>query len=143
MKYDKRVLIRESGSVEFDGEFDSISAKIAKQLLLELEPIRKEADHKYYSEHHLKEAVDSVNFWLQVLHPDLFDTDEAVKELYEWKPEYFQVSIDFKENGHYTEGDENAPFLSEKFLYNLLGKSDARTLLGLIKRALGTKGIKK
>ena len=38
-----------------------------------------------------------------------------------------------KQDG-YEKGDELAPFFSEAFLYNLLGKEDARTLLALGKR---------
>ncbi len=34
----------------------------------------------------------------------------------------------------YEEGDEKAPFFSETFLYLLLGKEDARSLLGRLNR---------
>jgi hypothetical protein len=36
--------------------------------------------------------------------------------------------------GMYTEGDEEAPFFSEAFLYNLLGKDNARTVLSIVNR---------
>jgi len=36
--------------------------------------------------------------------------------------------------GMYAEGDEKAPFFTEAFLYNLLGKDDARTVLSIIRR---------
>lgn len=40
-----------------------------------------------------------------------------------------------KTNPFYQEGDEDAPFFSEAFLYNLFqNKDDARSLLGLIRR---------
>ena len=48
----------------------------------------------------------------------------------------------FRENYGYAIGDENAPFFSETFLYVLLGKEDARTVLaylGQLLRALGYK----
>lgn len=38
----------------------------------------------------------------------------------------------FKSSGHYSKGDEDAPFYSESYLYNLLGKEDARTVLGYL-----------
>lgn len=41
-------------------------------------------------------------------------------------------------NEMYEKGDEQAPFYSEAYLYNLLGKMDARTILSLM-RQLGTK----
>ena len=38
----------------------------------------------------------------------------------------------------YEEGDETAPFFTEAYLYNLLGKSDARRLLGRWKQTEST-----
>ncbi len=34
----------------------------------------------------------------------------------------------------YEEGDGEAPFFSEAYLYNLVGKEDARTILGRLNR---------
>ena len=49
----------------------------------------------------------------------------------------FKVGVDlnwpktaFYGKDGYEKGDEDAPFWTEAFLYNLLGKDDARTLLG-------------
>jgi hypothetical protein len=39
-----------------------------------------------------------------------------------------------QKNDYYTKGDEEAPFWSESFLYPLLGKEDARTLLAKLRR---------
>ena len=39
-----------------------------------------------------------------------------------------------KRMGMYDEGDERAPFFTEAFLYNLLGKDEARSVLGIINR---------
>lgn len=47
---------------------------------------------------------------------------------------------DGKKTGMYSEGDERTSFMSEAFLYNLLGKEDARTVLALFNnvcRAVG------
>jgi hypothetical protein len=46
----------------------------------------------------------------------------------------------FAEEPGYEPGDEKAPFFSEAFLYVLLGKEDARSLLGrmrTLRKALG------
>ena len=55
---------------------------------------------------------------------------KAMEELEQFKtectPEFF------KQHQGYEEGDENAPFFTEAFLYILLGKEDARTLLALM-----------
>jgi hypothetical protein len=45
-----------------------------------------------------------------------------------------------EENSMYTEGDEEAPFMTEAYLYSLLGKEEARTVLaigGRLRKALG------
>lgn len=39
-----------------------------------------------------------------------------------------------KKNAYYQAGDEDAPFWSEGFLYPLLGKEDARSLLARLRR---------
>lgn len=82
------------------------------------------------------------------------DTDElreALLELAAFKPEattYFHdlfVANDMKDDGGswgmYDEGDEFTPFFSEAFLYNLLGKDEARTLRGLLRRVIVAAGI--
>ncbi len=69
---------------------------------------------------------------------------KAAKELMDWCPEDFPCEAIKEENktsGMYEEGDEKAPFFSEAYLYNLMGKDDARTILGLINNLLGTVGI--
>ena len=43
--------------------------------------------------------------------------------------------------GMYTEGDERAPFFTEAFLYNLLGKDEARSVLGIIRRLSVLAGV--
>lgn len=43
----------------------------------------------------------------------------------------------FKSSPFYSKGDEEASFFSEAYLYSLLGKEDARTVLALL-RAVGT-----
>ncbi len=38
----------------------------------------------------------------------------------------------FKSGDYYSKGDEDAPFFSESYLYSLVGKDDARTVLGYL-----------
>jgi len=84
--------------------------------------------------------------------------EEAILELIQMELESFKAkqkldqfcleySIDkkrfpqfFKKDQGYEKGDEEAPFLSEACLYNLIGKEDARTvraLIGNLERLLG------
>ena len=42
----------------------------------------------------------------------------------------------------YEEGNENAPFFTEAFLYNLLGKDEARSVLGIVRRLSVLAGVK-
>ena len=100
---------------------------------------RAELDKR--NRYRFKEAFESFTFYLKDIHPELFGTDEAVEELLAWTPSY--VTECFKESPHYDEGDEDAPFFTEAFLYNLLGKSDGRTLLRLLRDALGLKAVGK
>jgi hypothetical protein len=43
--------------------------------------------------------------------------------------------------GMYSEGDEKAPFFTEAFLYNLLGKDEARSVLGIMRRLCKLAGV--
>ena len=124
------------------GKYFELPKEMGESLSKELEIKRKDKDHEYYELHHMKEGIDAVLWTLANLHPEMFGTEKAVDELYRWKPECFQVGVDFKQSGFYSKGDENAPFFSEAFLYNLLGKGDARSLLGMLDRALGFRSRK-
>ncbi len=74
------------------------------------------------------------------------DVHANLRKMTEWKPE-----IGFPQNfkGRSPYGDtmkelNDCPFFSETYLYNLLGKEDARTLLaymGEFARALGYDGL--
>lgn len=44
--------------------------------------------------------------------------------------------------GMYAEGDETAPFFSEAFLYNLVGKDEARSILGIMRELCDLAGVK-
>lgn len=46
-----------------------------------------------------------------------------------------------KEGSYYQEGDENAPFYSEAYLYSLLGKEDARTILYSLQNLIRADGL--
>lgn len=61
-----------------------------------------------------------------------------------WRKRFIENDTDKrtgKTYGMYAEGDENAPFFSEAFLYNLMGKDDARTVLGIITRLCEVAGV--
>ncbi len=45
------------------------------------------------------------------------------------------------ENVYYEDGDESAPFMTETFLYPLLGKEDARTVLALWRKVRESCGL--
>jgi len=45
------------------------------------------------------------------------------------------------DNDMYEEGDEKAPFFSEAYLYNLLGKDDARSVLRVVRELLSAAGV--
>lgn len=76
-----------------------------------------------------------------------------VEELLKWTPEGVDLKaiskINYptkyfprKEYGEIcTEEDTKQPFFSEAYLYNLLGKEDARTVMCLLKAALESVGV--
>jgi hypothetical protein len=47
----------------------------------------------------------------------------------------------FKSSDYYSKGDEDAPFFSESYLYPLLGKEDARTVLSYINNLMRFQGL--
>lgn len=128
--------------IAYGTKYVELPPEMAKVLTKELETKRKDEEHEHYELHHLKEGVDAILWTLSALYPEMFGTEKAVEELYQWKPDQYTPNSSFKKSGYYSKGDEDAPFLSESFLYNLLGKSDARSLLGMLNRALGSRGRK-
>ena len=68
---------------------------------------------------------------------------EAVKRLadfkLEWQIDKERFPAFFGEG--YEPGDEDCPFFSEGCLYNLVGKEDARTVLGLIRKIIISAGL--
>ncbi len=65
--------------------------------------------------------------------------EEQEEQIHQMKVEFknlFEMHLDEDHLDHdgemYEEGDENAPFFSESYLYNLLGKEDARTVLAYL-----------
>lgn len=61
-----------------------------------------------------------------------------------WRERFMQDDTDAKTGarfGMYDEGDEKAPFFTEAFLYNLLGKDEARSVLGIIRRLSKLAGV--
>jgi hypothetical protein len=82
----------------------------------------------------LFESVRDLVRALKELHPDAFDKQTAIKKLLAFKTHYPDTENVFNQkNEMYEKGDENAPFFTEAYLYNLLGKEDARRLLALAK----------
>ncbi len=70
------------------------------------------------------------------------DVTEAAIRLYQYTPEI--VPDGFKTTGGegmYTPGDETAPFFTESYLYNLMGKEDGRTVLALVHNLLKAMGL--
>jgi hypothetical protein len=81
--------------------------------------------------------------------------EEAARELAKWLREFklegttfwreFFIERDKSADGSvfgmYDEGDEEAPFFSEAFLYNLLGKDEARSVLGIMRRLCTLAGV--
>lgn len=68
----------------------------------------------------------------------------AIVDLYTWGPERGMPDYMIREgkrDGMYSKGDEEAPFLTEGFLYTALGKDDARTLLALVHHVVAACGI--
>jgi hypothetical protein len=65
----------------------------------------------------------------------------ALVKLLTWKPEDGVAKPSVKRGAYYRKGDETAPFMSEAFLYNLLGKEDARTLLALVNQFADAAGL--
>jgi hypothetical protein len=68
---------------------------------------------------------------------------EAVQRLLEWTPEFTNRDVFNEKNPYYDKGDEDAPFFSEAYLYNLLGKEDARTLLAWMRPIWRLAGLKR
>lgn len=57
----------------------------------------------------------------------------VVRELLDYSPNG-DIWLDKEPGGMYEVGDEYAPFFSETFLYNLVGKDAARSILGLVRQ---------
>lgn len=70
---------------------------------------------------------------------------ERITKLLTYAPGHYPGSVD-KERLHktpgYAIGDENEPFFSEAYLYNLMGKEDARTIRALLCNLIKAAGIK-
>lgn len=71
------------------------------------------------------------------------DLRAAFKKLLRFKTEGLPPAFQprFRRASGYEPGDESAPFYSERFLYPLLGKEDARTVLGMLRKVMKLAGI--
>jgi hypothetical protein len=68
---------------------------------------------------------------IEQLEEQIFQFEKALRELWEFK---LPGHLD-KNSEYYEEGDDEAPFFSEAYLYNLLEKEDARTVLAYLHAA--------
>lgn len=66
---------------------------------------------------------------------------DALEHLYGFKLEYTPAGFNKKKSEGYEKGDEDAPFFSEAYLYNLLGKDNARTVLAALRNFITAMGI--
>jgi hypothetical protein len=71
-------------------------------------------------------------------HPETLQ--EAALDLFMWRPES-GFPKEMKKHGDGAEQDKDVPFLTESFLYPLLGKEDARTLMALVNNVFRACGI--
>lgn len=68
----------------------------------------------------------------------------AIVDLHTWGPERGMPDYMIREGKRarmYGAGDEDAPFMTEAFLYTALGKEDARTLLALVNAVVTACGL--
>lgn len=72
--------------------------------------------------------------------PDVEDTKAVFKKFLRFKVEGAPPR-GFKSGDYYSKGDEDAPFYSESYLYNLLGKDNARSVLGYLHHLMQVCGL--
>jgi len=80
----------------------------------------------------------------EVSHRCNADIVQAIVDLFTWGPEHGMPDYMIKEGKRakmYGKGDEDAPFMTEAFLYTALGKEDARTLLALVNHVVAAAGL--
>ena len=70
----------------------------------------------------------------------LISINDAVNKLLHFSIGYFPFKVNTDYAG-YEEGDEKTPFFSEAYLYNLIGKDAARTVLSYVQRLCDVVGI--
>ena len=72
--------------------------------------------------------------------PEVEDTAAIFRKFLRFKLES-GMPRGFTRSEYYEKGDEDAPFFSEAFLYPLLGKDDARTVLAYLHSLMTTCGL--
>lgn len=80
----------------------------------------------------------------ELTHRCSVDLLTAIVDLYTWGPERGMPDYMIREGKRtkmYAKGDEDAPFMTEAFLYTALGKEDARTLLALVNTVIAACGL--
>jgi len=76
------------------------------------------------------------------------EAKHCIRDLLSWTPEgvslekISRLNYPVKDFGKvFAKGDDACPFFSEAYLYNLLGKEDARTLLALMRKLCRSLGV--
>jgi len=83
------------------------------------------------------EIMESVEKYVALQNKEL---DRALRNLAKMKLDHPIVNDEFKESCYYSEGDEDAPFFTEAYLYCLLGKENARTVLAYVNAVFNAAG---
>jgi len=122
--------------------------------------MKKKTSVKYYLENDDQEIVkcDQAGNWYVFRHGVWENFRQPIKErmsqfkkypslasvrkaaLIKWVTDFEKFKVEAlpegfnSKNTYYQKGDEGSPFWSEGFLYPLLGKEDARTLLAWLRR---------
>jgi hypothetical protein len=68
------------------------------------------------------------------------ELEKALSRLRNLRLDRIPRGFNTKKSNGYESGNENAPFFSEAFLYNLLGKDDARTILSAMEKLFKAAG---
>ena len=80
----------------------------------------------------------------EIAHRCNIDLLTAIVDLYTWGPDRGMPEYMIREGKRaqmYSKGDEDAPFMTEAFLYTALGKEDARSLLWLVEKIVLACGL--
>ncbi len=93
----------------------------------------------------LRDTLRSLNeATARLLAVDPEEARKALAALYEWAPGGWPAGYGSKRPKYAVKGDSEQPFFCEAYLYPLMGKEDARTILALlhhVAKAVGYTGV--